>query len=156
MARIPHDVLPPRIAPAQRPEFPVVPKEGVPWLVVFQPWTFPPENSVAVDVVDVQNVAAGATVTIPILSTGTGRGVLRFFGNESPAASGYVDLRWTIRLNQRPLAPYVSMRESRGLISDPDPIVIVLGKSIIVDVQVANLSGVAAWDAKTRLKGWVW
>ena len=124
-------------------------------LIDFNPWAFPPISSIAIDVVDVRTVNAGATATFAIVNTDVAQAVLRFWGNESTAFAGYADLRWTILINGLPHSPYVTMQESRGFISNPDPILIYLGRSKLVEVQVVNLSGVNNWEAKTRVKGWI-
>lgn len=150
---VPHDLV---HRPVKLESIPVRKGEEIPKLIDFLPHAFPPTESIPIDVVDVQTVAAATTVTIAIVNTLSNRAVLRFFGNESTAAPGYADLRWTIVVNGKPYWPYVAMRESRGLISNPDPIVIVLPKSTVVQVQVQNLAAAANWEAKTRLKGWLW
>lgn len=134
----------------------IFPRSGPepPRVVTFLPYAFPPADAVHIDVVDVQTVGAGASVFIPIVNTGTANAVFRWFGNEASVAAGYVDLRWTILINGVPKQPYNIMRESRGLINDPDPVLILVGQSQVVEVRVDNL-GAAGLEAKTRLKGWV-
>lgn len=148
MSPVPSDLIPGQsvLIPRGGPEAPRV--------VDFLPWAFPPEYAVHFDVVDVQTVGAGASATINIVNTGVNRAIIRWFGNESTLSTGYADLRWTILLNGVAKEPYNLMRESRGLISDPDPVLIQLGQGILVQVRVDNV-GVAGLEAKTRVKGWV-
>lgn len=145
---VPHDMV---------PGVPVLVQPGgaePPRTVDFLPYAFPPAYSVPIDVVDVQTVVAGASATIPIINTGASQAVLRWFGNESTLAAGYTDLRWTILRNGIAIEPYNVMRESRGLISDPDPILVVIQKGMLIEVRVDNL-GAGNLEAKTRLKGWI-
>lgn len=148
MCPVPSDLVPgmPILAQVGGPE--------PPRLVDFLPYAFPPAYAVPIDVVDVQTVGAGVSVFIPIINTGANKAVLRWFGNESTLATGYVDLRWTILRNGIAIEPYNTMRESRGLISDPDPILVVISQGMVIQVRVDNL-GAGGLEAKTRLKGWI-
>ena len=125
-----------------------------PRTVDFLSYAFPPAYSVPIDVVNVQTVGAGASVLIPIINTGANQMVIRWFGNEATLTAGYTDLRWTILRNGIALEPYNTMRESRGLISDPDPILVIIGRNTIIEVRVDNI-GAGGLEAKTRLKGWI-
>jgi hypothetical protein len=125
-----------------------------PRVIDFLNHAFPPPWSVPIDVVDVQTVNAGTSALINIVNTGVNKAVLRWFGNESTIPAGYADLRWTILRNGIAIEPYNLMRESRGLVSDPDPVMILLGQGQLIQVRVDNL-GIGNLEAKTRLKGWV-
>lgn len=116
---------------------------------------FPPLGSVPFDVVDVQNILPGATGTFTVINTGTNKAVIRWFGNEAVVAADYAGLLWTLFLNGIPWQPYVNMRESRGIISDPDPILIPIPLNTVVTISIIN-NNVGASDVKTRVKGWLY
>lgn len=130
--------------------------EGGSKVIDFLPWAFPPHDSTPIDVIDVQTLAALASATILIIDARANNGVLRFFGNELPAAAGYPDIRWTLTANGFAIAPYVNMQLSRGAIDNPDPILIPIEKGTKIECLIQNLSGVNAWEVRTRVKGWLY
>jgi hypothetical protein len=127
-----------------------------PRTIDFLPYVFPPNNFVPFDIVNSQNILAGATVVIPIFGPINSNAVVRWFGNEAATAVEYAFLQWTILVGGTPYQPYQGMLYSRGAIDNPDPIIIRVAPNRIVTVSVTNTDGGAAHVATTRLKGWLY
>ncbi len=126
-----------------------------PQTIDFLPYAFPPISSVPFDVVDSTNILAGSTLIINIINTGTNKAVIRWFGNETIFIGDYAGLRWSILFDGVAKSPYSQMQESRGAISNPDPVLIPVNLNTLVQVSVFNGNAVAAL-AKTRIKGWLY
>ena len=127
-----------------------------PRLVTFEKWVFPPSDHVPFDLVDVRTVPAGTTVEYEVIASDFARGVVRWFGNEVTTATDYAFIRWTLLANGNPIVPVIDAIESRGLINDPDPLVIHLRSNTTLSVRIENTGVAAVVGVKTRLKGWLY
>lgn len=148
---IPHDLVhrPVPLSPMHQPG------GEPPRTVTFEPWVFPPVNAQFFDVVNSTSVAGGTTSAIPIASTEAKEGVIRYLGNETPSSADYAFLTWTLLFNGSGVYPWVNMTQSRGLLANPDPVLIFVPRQTVVTVNVSNSAGVAI-NALTRIKGWLY